>query len=205
MELAASHDRERVGAVSLFHPERDVGEEFFLQALVSFVLLRFFLNDLLENPLTMATVVIGLIPVILGVVYLVLSPKLFLLIFKNLGRNLLRTALTCLAIMVLVFMVTMTWTIVFSLERFTQERDTNFKLIISEKWSLPSMMRPKFADYLNPNNSAFILDKKDVGPKDFMTWSFYGGTIDPTRPNSPGTDLGFQLFDIRERRLPGKQ
>ena len=36
--------------------------------------IRFFLQDLLDNPLTMATVIIGLVPVVLGVVFLCLSP-----------------------------------------------------------------------------------------------------------------------------------
>jgi putative ABC transport system permease protein len=148
--------------------------------------LQFFLDDLQENPLTMATVAAALVPLAFGLVFLVLSPKLFRLIFKNLGRNLLRTVLTALAIMVLVFMVTMIWTIVFSLDRFTQDRDQDFKLIITERWSLPSMMPLTHADYLNPAKSACILnDIKDargkpvVGPKDFMTWSFYGGTTEP--------------------------
>jgi putative ABC transport system permease protein len=147
---------------------------------------RLFFWDLLDNPWTMATVVIALVPVLAGLVFLVLRPRLFLLICKNLRRNLLRTSLTCLAIMVLVFMVTMIWTITFSLELFTRDREQNVKLIITERWSLPSMMPLTHGTYLDPTSSNFILkDIKDdkgkplVGPNDFMTWSFYGGTTEP--------------------------
>ena len=65
--------------------------------------------------------------------------------------------------MVLVFMVVMIWTIVFALDRFTQDRDQDFKLIITERWSLPSMMPLPHGDYLNPESSKFILkDVKDI-------------------------------------------
>jgi putative ABC transport system permease protein len=180
--------------------------------------IRFFLNDLLDNPLTMATVIIGLVPVLLGLVFFFLSPRLFLLIVKNLGRNLLRTTLTCLAIMVLVFMVTMIWTIVFSLTRFTQERDQDFKLIITERWSLPSMMPLTHANYLNPESSNCILkdmkdshgnplfplaDLKDKSgnvirkrfSKDFMTWSFYGGLADPNQPPTKDNIIFFFVME----------
>jgi putative ABC transport system permease protein len=162
--------------------------------------LRFFLFDLLDTPLTLITFIVGMVPVILGLIFLIVSPKLFRLIVKNLGRNLLRTLLTSMAIMVLVFMVTMIWTILFSLERFTRDREKNFRLIITERWSLPSMMPPTHADYLNPESPKFILGdvtdsegkpafrlKKITDPdgaprmisEDFMTWSFYGGTTEP--------------------------
>jgi putative ABC transport system permease protein len=157
--------------------------------------LRFFITDLLENPLTLATVLLGLLPVVLGLAYFVLSPKLFLLILKNLRRSPLRSTLTSLAIMMLVFVLVIIWTVVLSLERYTQEKETNFKLIVSEKWSVPSMMPPKFADYLNPAKSDFILDPRDVGPRDFMSWSFYEGT---TRKDVPLTVESITFFFIMD-------
>src|SRR5580704_5421580 len=95
--------------------------------------LSFFLQDLLENPWSMATVVLGLVPILLGVIFCVLRPKLFLLICKNLLRNRLRTGLTAAAIMFLVAMVTLIWTVVFFLDTITRERAKDFKLIITEK------------------------------------------------------------------------
>jgi putative ABC transport system permease protein len=177
----------------------------------------FFFNDLLENPWTMVAVVLGLLPVVLGLFFLFLNPRLFLLIFKNLGRNLLRTTLTCLAIMVLVFMVTMIWTIVFSLSQFTRDREQNVKLIITEKWAMPSMMPPSHANYLDPANPNFLeklkelkkADGKELFPvttikdergyerrisNDFMSWSFYVGTTEPGTV-SPSTLIFFFVMD----------
>jgi putative ABC transport system permease protein len=180
--------------------------------------ISFFFEDLLENPLTMAAVILGVVPMVLGLFFLVQSPKLFRLIVRNLGRNRLRTALTCVAIMALVFMVTMIWTIVFALARFTQERDENFKLIITERWSQPTMMPLTHASYLNPESSNCILksltmregrplfplvDLKDSTgkvvrkrfSKDFMTWSFYGGRLDQSQPPTKDNFIFFFVMD----------
>jgi putative ABC transport system permease protein len=149
---------------------------------------RFFWNDLWSNPLTLAAVLLSLIPLALGLVLLISRPHLFRILLRNLGRNRLRTLLTSVAILFFVFIVIMIWTVVFSLAQFTRDRETNFKLIITERWSLPSMMPLTHADYLNPKSPKFILgDIKDaqgrpaIGPNDFMTWSFYGGTTDPNK------------------------
>ncbi|MBI3410313.1 MAG: ABC transporter permease [Planctomycetes bacterium] len=104
-----------------------------------------------------------------------------LLVLKNLRRKKWRTILTCVATMALVLIVTMIWTVVYFLDTVTREKAQDFKLIVTERWQLPSQMPMGHADYLNPESPKFILDKKDVGPDDFMTWSFYGGTADPTK------------------------
>jgi putative ABC transport system permease protein len=148
---------------------------------------RFFFWDLLQNPVTMLSVVLGTLPVLLGLVFLVINPKLFRLIVKNLGRNRLRTALTCSAIVVLVMIVTIIWSVVFFLDLITREQSSDLKVIVTERWQIPSQMPGTYGNYLNPKHAACILsDIKDsqgrpaVGPNDFMTWSFYGGTTDPS-------------------------
>jgi putative ABC transport system permease protein len=108
--------------------------------------------------------------------------KFFLLIVKNLRRNLLRTTLTSLAIIVLVFMVTLIWTMLFRLGRITEEKSKDFKLIVTEKWQIPSQMPSTHADYLDPDNPKCIFRGQpglNIEGKDFMTWSFYGGFVDP--------------------------
>jgi hypothetical protein len=40
-------------------------------------------------------------------------------------------------------------------------------------------MPASYAHYLDPASPAFILDKGDVTANDFMTWSYYRGTLDP--------------------------
>lgn len=143
--------------------------------------LEFFWRDLWDNPLTLTAFVVGTVPLLLGLLLVAVRPRLCLLILKNLGRNKLRTSLTALAIMVLVFMVTLIWTVVAFLDLVTREKARDLKVIVTEKWQLPSQMPLTYADYLNPESSRFILNPADVKPGDFMTWSFYGGTLDPNK------------------------
>src|SRR5258708_5765882 len=108
--------------------------------------------------------------------------KFFLLILKNLRRNLLRTTLTSLSILFLVFIVALIWTMIYRLGILTEEKSRDFKLIVTEKWQIPSMMPNTHADYLDPASPKCILPR-DLGikPDDFMTWSFYGGFLDPVQ------------------------
>jgi len=113
------------------------------------------------------------------VAFAVLSPKLFLLIIKNLRRNMLRTVLTAVAIMVLVLMVTGIGTVLVGLDYFTEEKAKNLKLIITDRYQVPSLLPSSYANYLDPTSPGFILNRKDVGPNDYMSWCFYGGSCDP--------------------------
>src|SRR5438046_10111226 len=75
--------------------------------------------------------------------------KFLLLIFKNLLRNKVRTILTCLATMVLVFVVTMIWTVVYFLNDLTEKKTKNRQAIITEKWQIPSQMPMSYAQPLS--------------------------------------------------------
>ena len=102
--------------------------------------------------------------------------KLFLLIVKNVRRNLLRTTLTSLGTMVLVFVVTLVWSILSFLDAATTEQAKDLKVIITERWRLPSQMPFAYAEGLS--RGAARTDA-DLRPSDSMTWQFYGGTVDP--------------------------
>ncbi len=78
-----------------------------------------FITDLIEDPVTLACAVIAVLVVVFGTAFLVLHTRLFQLVLKNLRRNLVRTLLTCSATMVLVFMITMIWTVLFFLDVMT--------------------------------------------------------------------------------------
>jgi putative ABC transport system permease protein len=109
--------------------------------------------------------------------------KLFVLILKNLRRNLLRTGLTSVAIMVLVLVVTLVWTVLWFLDRVTAEKSKDFKAIVTERWQLPSQMPFSYAASLSEGAAR---RPEDIRPDDSMTWQFYGGTLDPgklTREN----------------------
>jgi putative ABC transport system permease protein len=141
-----------------------------------------FIENLLQSPVNMAALLVSALVILAGLAYIVTSPRMALLAVKNLRRNLVRTLLTSMAIMVLVVMVTLIWTVIFFLDQTMTEKSTDLKLIIMEKWKVPSMLPITHADYLNPENPKCLPLLKELGvePKDFMTWSFYGGTTDGT-------------------------
>jgi putative ABC transport system permease protein len=114
-----------------------------------------------------------------GAVTALLNPKLFLLIFKNLRRNLLRTGLTAAAIIVLAVIVTLIWTVIRNLDMATEDKAQDFKLIITERWQQPSQMPMTHAYCLDPDDSRFMPELRGlIGKGDFMTWSFFGGSTD---------------------------
>src|SRR2546421_2297051 len=144
-----------------------------------------FVEELLASPFNLIALIIGVTPVVAGLIFIVVNPRLFRLVLKNLRRNLLRTILTCLATIVLVLMVTLIWTVVYFLDQATTERAKDLKLIVSERYSQPSQMPNSHANYLNPRRSECILRDEQgkllLGADDFMTWSFYVGSLDKTK------------------------
>jgi putative ABC transport system permease protein len=104
--------------------------------------------------------------------------KLFVLILKNLRRNLLRTTLTCLALFVLVFIVTLIWSFLHMLDSFTEAKAGEQKAIITERWQFPSVMPPS---YEGAFRSELAQLPPEYRPTDYMAWGFYGGTLDPTK------------------------
>lgn len=101
--------------------------------------------------------------------------KFFLLIVKNLRRNKLRTSLTCLAVMVLVFVVTMIWTIVYFLDDLTNQKKGNLKAIVTDRYEITGRMP---MSYIGPLSQAAYSHPGDKLPKATMAWQFYIGTLD---------------------------
>jgi putative ABC transport system permease protein len=118
---------------------------------------------------------------LLVVVFLFRESWLFYLklIVKSLRRNLLRTTLTALATAVLVLVVTLVWTILWFLDMVTAEKSKDLKVIVTERWQIPSQMPLSYEASLA--RGAARPGTSDVKPDDHMTWQFYGGTIDPTK------------------------
>jgi len=110
--------------------------------------------------------------------------KFWTLIFKNLRRNLVRSLLTSAGVMVLVFVITLIWSILGFLDMATSEKTANFKGIVTEKWSIPSQLPFSYASTLE-NGAA--REEADVKPMDSMTWQFFIGSIDKT-------NIGFNTF-----------
>lgn len=115
--------------------------------------------------------------------------KLAGLVFRSLRRNLLRTSLTYAALFVLTGMLTMIYSVVIFLDEVTKEKEGNLQVIMTERFSIPSMMPPGYANQLKG-----IIETKlspEHRPKNlddnFMTWSFIAATLDrekPTQENS---------------------
>jgi putative ABC transport system permease protein len=122
--------------------------------------------------------------------------KFLILIFKNLRRNLLRTTLTSLAIMVLVFVVTLIWSVLSGLYRYTKEQSGEQKLIVTEKWQVPSQMPPRYGDEIEALCNTL---PSDVRPTDYMTWQFYGGTLDPDK-RTPENIIFFFAMEPKKLR-----
>ena len=74
--------------------------------------------------------------------------KLGGLVFRSLRRNLLRTALTYVALFVLTGMLTMIYGVVKSIGKLTAEKEDSQMVIMSDKFSIPSQMPPGYAPSL---------------------------------------------------------
>ena len=110
--------------------------------------------------------------------------KFLMLIFKNLRRNLLRSMLTGAGVMVLVFLITLIWSILGFLDMATSEKSANFKGIVTEKWSIPSQLPFSYASTLEDGAAR---EESDVKPMDSMTWQFFIGSVDKT-------NIGYSTF-----------
>src|SRR5262245_6206030 len=100
------------------------------------------------------------------------------LIVKSFRRNMVRSLLTSAATMVLVLVVTMIWTVLSVLKTVTTEKSQDFKAIVTERWQIPSQMPFAYAATLSDGAAS---RPGDIRPQASMTWTFYGGTIDPTK------------------------
>src|SRR5262245_11113186 len=112
--------------------------------------------------------------------------KFFLIILKNVRRNLLRTTLTSLGTMVLVLVITLIWSVLDFLDKATADKANNFKVIVTERWQIPSRMPWAYAATLREGAAR---EADDVRPDDWMTWQFYGGSFesDPAKRSIENT------------------
>ncbi len=104
--------------------------------------------------------------------------KYVVLIVRNLRRNVLRTSLTALGTMVLVFVVTLVWSVLHFLDLVMAEKSSNLKAIVTERWQIPSQMPFAYAATLCEGAARY---PGDVKPQDAMTWQFFGGALAPDK------------------------
>jgi putative ABC transport system permease protein len=125
----------------------------------------------LDNPWN----VIGLALVQFALVLAYVWAPYVRLVFKSMLRNPLRTLLTGTATLLLVLVITLIWSVLWLLDLVTTERSKDFKAIVTERWQIPSQMPFAYERILQEGAST---KPGDVKPQNFMTWQFYGGTLD---------------------------
>jgi putative ABC transport system permease protein len=128
--------------------------------------------------------------------------KFFLLILKNLRRNKLRTVITCLAVMVLVLVITMIWTVLYFLDNFTTEKRGNLKAIVTDRYDMQGQLP---LSYAGPLSQGAARRPGDKVPVDSMAWQIYLGTLDPEKRTRENLLI---LVAMDARKLPtrvGKQ
>ncbi len=136
--------------------------------------------------------------------------KLLLLTVKNMRRNLLRSTLTALGTMVLVFVFTLIWSVLSFLDAITAEKTQDLKAFVTERWQIPSQMPFAYAASISDGAPR---QPGDVHPADSMTWQFYLGTIDKEKRTRENTFFAFALApeklatmmdEIELKSLPAK-
>ena len=140
------------------------------------------LDDLLmrflDSPFNVIAAAAGLLAVLLALIWHDQVWFYFRLIAKSLFRNIVRSVLISLVVTMLVLVVTMVWTVTSTLDAITTEKSQDFKVIVTERWQIPSQMPYAYASGLGDGGAS---KSDDVRPQDSMTWSFYGGSIDPAK------------------------
>jgi putative ABC transport system permease protein len=101
--------------------------------------------------------------------------KFLLLILKNIRRNKGSTIITCLAVLVLVLVVTMIWTVIDFLDNFTKEKGGHLKAIVADRYDVQGQLPLAYA---GPLSQAAASKRGDKVPSDSMSWQFYLGTLD---------------------------
>ncbi|MGL4422440.1 MAG: ABC transporter permease, partial [Gemmataceae bacterium] len=153
---------------------------------------------MLMGGIILGAILVGLVtlPVFFLIVYL-LSLKLRYLasltgwllfkvpqiLFRGLLRSPLRTSLSYLALFVLIFVLTLIYSVINFIGLVTTEKESNFKVIVTEKYSIPSQMPPGYESRLKSLIDQMPKELQPVnGDGDIIAWSFVGGTTDPSNP-----------------------
>jgi putative ABC transport system permease protein len=116
------------------------------------------------------------------------------LVLENMIRNPLRSGLTAVCTVMLVWVVTLVWSILGFLDQATSEKTSNFKAVVTERWRLPSQMPYTYAASLVEGAAR---ESSDLRPRDSMTWSFVGATLDPKNRTFENMVFAFALEPVK--------
>jgi putative ABC transport system permease protein len=110
--------------------------------------------------------------------------SLLLVLVRSLRRNRLRTSLTFVATFVLVFVVAGIWSALYFLDGLLADKARSPRVVVSEKWQIPSQMPLSYAISLAEGAAR---RRGDVRPTDAMPWQIYLGSTDPINPSPDNT------------------
>ncbi|HJZ92513.1 MAG TPA: ABC transporter permease, partial [Gemmataceae bacterium] len=149
--------------------------------------------------------ILGPIPLLTFVTAFIVGRRGVVLGMRNIIRALLRTSLTYLAVFVLVFVLACIWSILAFLAQITTQNDANLKGIITEKYQIPSQMKPSHLGTVR----ALVAElppgqRPDNIDDNIMTWAFVGGTLDPTK-RTPQNSIFFFATEPEKvlKMMPG--
>jgi putative ABC transport system permease protein len=117
--------------------------------------------------------------------------RILLLIFKNLRRNRLRSALTALAVVFLVVLFSMIYAVLRFIDRAMEEQAKDIPLVITERYRLPSRFdRARFDEIVRPGSDLNNQLRTIPGfkPEAYNLWHFIGFSLDEDMKNK---DLEF--------------
>ena len=147
------------------------------------------LTDFLANPLNP----IGAVALALILLFAATYWEYTRFMLKSLRRNMLRSVLTALATAFLVLMVTLIWSVLAFIDRQTEAKSKDLKVIVSEKYQIPSQMPFAYYDTIAQGAPEKPGDFRINPDKDAMYWAFYGGTIDPEHKTRDNTVFFFAM------------
>lgn len=128
--------------------------------------------------------------------------KFLLLILKNLRRGRARTAITVLAVMLLVATFCMVATVVSFLDTFTTERGTDVRTILSDRYRIPSRFDRGLMDQIvRPYGTVNARLRQIPGfhPERYTVWHFIIFSLDPEMKNK---DLSFFAIATLPESVP---
>jgi putative ABC transport system permease protein len=125
---------------------------------------------------------VGPLPLTVFAASFVFGRRGVVLVLRSLVRSLLRTSLTYLAVFVLVFIFSSVESVLDFLSELTVQKDQNLKGIVTEKYQIPSQMKPSHLQGIKDMINALPDgERPDDVEGNIMTWAFVGGTLDPNK------------------------
>src|SRR5205807_7552660 len=128
--------------------------------------------------------------------------KLLILSIKNLRRNKVRAVLTALALLLLASIFCMMATVLLGLSQITAEKSKNIKLLITERYRIPSRFDRRYVEQIVHPGSTLYSELTQIPgfhAEQYTVWQVIGFTIDPAMRDK---DLQSIIIATHPHKLP---